>query len=92
MMVLGCVASLYGTHIINALRVEAFQARHPEARRLGCDDRFLRLWEFYLAYCEAGFAEHCTGVVQMLLARPARGHASAWRDVATHVARRPASA
>ena len=27
MMVLGCVASLYGTHIINTLRVEAFRAR-----------------------------------------------------------------
>jgi len=81
-------------HYVRTLKLwrEAFQARHAEARRLGCDDRFLRLWEFYLAYCEAGFAEHCTGVVQMLLARPARGHASAWRDVAAHVARRPASA
>jgi cyclopropane-fatty-acyl-phospholipid synthase len=37
---------------------------------LGLDDRFRRLWEFYLAYCEAGFAERHVSVVQMLLAKP----------------------
>ena len=54
-------------------------------RALGYDERFVRLWEFYLAYCEAGFAEHCTGVVQMLLTRPLRHAASAWEHVAGHV-------
>ena len=34
MIVLGCVASLYGTHIINALRVEAFKARQMGQYRL----------------------------------------------------------
>jgi cyclopropane-fatty-acyl-phospholipid synthase len=84
----------FAPHYVRTLRLwrEAFMARQAEARRLGCDERFVRLWEFYLAYCEAGFAEHCTGVVQMLLARPARGRAPAWKDVAVHVARRPASA
>jgi cyclopropane-fatty-acyl-phospholipid synthase len=48
-----------------------FMARLDEVRALGYDDRFIRLWEYYLAYCEAGFAERCTGVVQMLLTKPA---------------------
>lgn len=50
---------------------ERFMDRLPEVRRLGYDDRFTRLWEFYLAYSEAGFAERCTGVVQVLLNKPA---------------------
>jgi cyclopropane-fatty-acyl-phospholipid synthase len=37
---------------------------------LGLDERFRRLWEFYLAYCEAGFAERHVSAVQMLLAKP----------------------
>ncbi len=80
-------------HYARTLRLwrEAFLERREDARRLGYDERFVRLWEFYLAYCEAGFAEHCTGVVQMLLTRPLRHAASAWQDVAAHVVRRPAS-
>jgi cyclopropane-fatty-acyl-phospholipid synthase len=34
-----------------------FHARWVEAERLGFDSRFRRLWDYYLAYCEAGFAE-----------------------------------
>lgn len=48
----------------------AFKARLPEIRALGYDERFLRTWEFYLAYCEAGFASECTDVHQFELARP----------------------
>ncbi len=45
-----------------------FDARLDEVRALGLDDRFIRLWRFYLAYCEAGFLErHCT-VNQFVLA------------------------
>jgi cyclopropane-fatty-acyl-phospholipid synthase len=80
-------------HYARTLRLwrQAFLDRRDDARRLGYDERFVRLWEFYLAYCEAGFAEHCTGVVQMLLTRPLRHAASAWQDVAAHVVRRPAA-
>jgi cyclopropane-fatty-acyl-phospholipid synthase len=39
-------------------------------RALGFDERFLRLWDFYLAYCEGGFRERSTGSVQMLLVKP----------------------
>ena len=46
-----------------------FLARWEEARALGFDERFRRLWEFYLAYCQAGFATGSTDVVQYLLVK-----------------------
>ncbi|HLK71148.1 MAG TPA: cyclopropane-fatty-acyl-phospholipid synthase family protein [Steroidobacteraceae bacterium] len=42
-----------------------------EIQRLGYPQRFVRLWEFYLCYCEGGFAERQLGDVQMLLTKPA---------------------
>lgn len=48
----------------------AFRAKTGELERMGFDERFRRLWEFYFSYCEAGFVERATGTVQMLLARP----------------------
>ena len=41
-----------------------------EVRALGYDERFLRVWEYYLAYCEAAFLERATGLVQMRLTKP----------------------
>lgn len=49
---------------------ERFLAQLPRVRALGYDARFIRMWEFYLAYCEGGFRERSIGVVQMLLAKP----------------------
>ena len=40
-----------------------------EVRALGFSERFIRLWEFYLGYCEAGFLERSIGDVQVLLAK-----------------------
>jgi cyclopropane-fatty-acyl-phospholipid synthase len=40
-------------------------------RRLGLDDRFLRMWEFYLCYCEGGFEERAIGVAQIVFEKPA---------------------
>ena len=40
------------------------------ARDRGYDDALLRLWEFYLAYCEAAFAERYVSLVQLVLDRP----------------------
>ena len=51
---------------------ERFMARRTEVRAQGFDARFMRMWEFYLAYCEGGFRERSIGVVQMLLGKP--GH------------------
>ena len=49
---------------------ERFLARLPEVRAQGFDDAFVRLWQFYLAYCEGGFRERSIGVSQLLFARP----------------------
>jgi cyclopropane-fatty-acyl-phospholipid synthase len=49
----------------------AFGAEEARVRRLGFDTRFVRIWEFYLAYCEAAFDTGNTDVVQFTLRRPA---------------------
>ena len=46
-----------------------FLAEEKAVRRLGFDARFLRIWEFYLAYCEAAFDTGNTDVVQFTLQR-----------------------
>jgi cyclopropane-fatty-acyl-phospholipid synthase len=48
---------------------ERFLAEEASCRSLGFDTRFMRIWEFYLAYCEAAFATGNTGVVQFTLQR-----------------------
>jgi cyclopropane-fatty-acyl-phospholipid synthase len=47
-----------------------FTAHLNEVRRLGYPDSFIRMWEFYLCYCEGGFAERQLGDLQMLLTKP----------------------
>jgi cyclopropane-fatty-acyl-phospholipid synthase len=47
-----------------------FQAKWSEIEPLGFDARFKRMWEFYLAYCEAGFRAGSTNVTQVALVRP----------------------
>ena len=47
-----------------------FLARDREVRQLGFDTRFMRVWEFYLAYCEAAFDTGNTNVVQFTLRNP----------------------
>ena len=55
-----------------ALWRERFTAQLDAVRAQGFDDRFVRLWTFYLAYCEAGFSQGSTNVWQFTLrhARP----------------------
>ncbi|MGZ5131340.1 MAG: class I SAM-dependent methyltransferase [Caldimonas sp.] len=48
---------------------ERFLGAEPAVRELGFDTRFVRIWEFYLAYCEAAFAAGNTSVVQFTLRR-----------------------
>ena len=50
---------------------ERFLDREEEVEALGYDHGFRRLWELYLAWCEAGFLERRLGDVQLLLAKPA---------------------
>ncbi|HEY5289381.1 MAG TPA: cyclopropane-fatty-acyl-phospholipid synthase family protein [Caulobacteraceae bacterium] len=47
----------------------SFESAWEEIRNLGFDERFGRLWRFYLSYCEAGFRAERTDVVQLSLAR-----------------------
>ncbi|MBW4933260.1 class I SAM-dependent methyltransferase [Marinobacter sp. F4206] len=49
---------------------ERFMANSGKLDSLGYDQAFRRLWEFYFAYCEAGFSERAIGVSQILLAKP----------------------
>jgi cyclopropane-fatty-acyl-phospholipid synthase len=46
-----------------------FLKQDPQVRQLGFDTRFMRIWEFYLAYCEAAFATGNTDVMQFTLRR-----------------------
>jgi cyclopropane-fatty-acyl-phospholipid synthase len=48
---------------------EAFLRHEGAVREQGFDTRFMRLWEFYLAYCEAAFAAGNTDVMQFTLVR-----------------------
>ena len=50
---------------------EQFTAQHAHVLQLGFDERFVRIWEFYLSYCEAAFLEANTDVVQYTLRKPA---------------------
>lgn len=44
---------------------ERFLAHQNEIKKMGFDEKFLRLWEYYFSYCEAGFLENYLGDVQM---------------------------
>jgi cyclopropane-fatty-acyl-phospholipid synthase len=58
-----------GPHYARTLRAwrERFHARREEVAALGCDERFRRLWDYYLASCEGAFLERHVSVVQLLL-------------------------
>lgn len=49
---------------------QGFDEQIEQVRGLGYPERFIRLWNYYLAYCRAGFAERYIGVGQMLLNKP----------------------
>ncbi|MDH5177353.1 MAG: cyclopropane-fatty-acyl-phospholipid synthase family protein, partial [Gammaproteobacteria bacterium] len=61
-----------GPHYATTLRKwrENFFARIADVRQLGYPESFVRMWEFYLCYCEGGFLERQIGDVQMLLTKP----------------------
>jgi cyclopropane-fatty-acyl-phospholipid synthase len=63
----------FGQDYARTLQLWREQFLHEQARvlQLGFDQRFMRIWEFYLAYCEAGFSDGCIDVVQITLRKPA---------------------
>jgi cyclopropane-fatty-acyl-phospholipid synthase len=62
-----------GPHYATTLRKwrENFFRNIQAVRGLGYPESFIRMWEFYLCYCEGGFEERAIGNVHMLLAKPA---------------------
>jgi cyclopropane-fatty-acyl-phospholipid synthase len=64
---------------------ERFMAKLAQVRAQGFDERFIRLWEFYLAYCEGGFRERSIGVAQLLLAKPGNRRAALLPEISRHV-------
>ena len=64
-------------HYITTLRRwrANFQVNRARIRDLGFSDGFCRMWEFYLGYCEGGFAERSIHDYQIVLRKPTAGRA-----------------
>lgn len=62
----------FGLHYARTLREwnVRFHEQLAAVRALGFDEPFLRMWRYYLHYCEAAFLERATGVVHAVWARP----------------------
>lgn len=50
---------------------QRFNQRRHELETFGYDERFNRFWNYYLSYCEGGFAERCVSAVQLLATKSA---------------------
>jgi cyclopropane-fatty-acyl-phospholipid synthase len=61
-----------GPHYARTLQLwrERFFTRLDQVRQLGYPDSFIRMWEYYLCYCEGGFAEGQLSNAQLLLTKP----------------------
>lgn len=61
-----------GPHYATTLRMwrENFNREREAVRALGYPESFLRMWEFYLCYCEGGFEERVISDAQLLFAKP----------------------
>jgi cyclopropane-fatty-acyl-phospholipid synthase len=61
-----------GTSYLRTLRqwFDNFNGQLDEVKALGFDERFIRKWNYYLKYCEAGFASRMISVVQGVYTRP----------------------
>jgi cyclopropane-fatty-acyl-phospholipid synthase len=61
-----------GTHYATTLRHwrERFLTNVERVRQLNYSEHFIRMWEYYLSYCEGGFRQQCIGDVQLLLTKP----------------------
>ena len=62
-----------GAHYAKTLRHwhDRFSKRLDVVREQGYSDAFIRMWKYYLCYCEGAFIERATGTVQMLVLKPA---------------------
>ena len=62
----------FAPHYARTLRAwrDAFTQELPAVRRLGYSDEFIRMWTYYLCYCEAAFEESYIGLLQMVFVKP----------------------
>jgi cyclopropane-fatty-acyl-phospholipid synthase len=60
------------SHYAKTLRIwrEGFFSRIEDVRALGYPESFIRMWEYYFCYCEAGFLEKYIGDAQMIFIKP----------------------
>jgi len=67
-----------GPHYATTLRMwrENFFTNIDNVRKLGYSEEFIKMWEFYLCYCEGGFVERALGDVHLLLAKPGNRRAT----------------
>ena len=61
-----------GPHYAVTLRLwrQAFMSQLEAVRQQGHSEAFIKMWEFYLAYCEGGYLERAIGDVHLLFAKP----------------------
>jgi len=61
-----------GPHYANTLHIwrERFLANIEKVKQLGYPEHFIRMWQYYLCYCEGGFRQQAIGTVQLLLTKP----------------------
>ncbi len=61
-----------GPHYATTLRLwrERFMGQLPKVRAMDYPEEFIRMWEFYLCYCEGGFLERAIGDAQMVFIKP----------------------
>lgn len=66
----------FGPHYARTLREwrQRFHVHREQVRNLGYPERFIRMWDYYLSYCEATFEERYVGVVQLQLDKPGCRH------------------
>jgi len=64
-----------GLHYAETLKQwrDRFMLRLGEVKALGFDERFLRMWEYYLSYCEGAFRERHIGDMQLVLTKQRAG-------------------
>lgn len=62
----------FAEHYAKTLRawLTSFTHAKQDIQQLGYSDEFMRMWEFYLCYCEGGFKERSIGVSHMMYAKP----------------------
>ncbi len=83
-------AENFGTHYARTLHAwrQRFHHNIGRVRALGFDERFVRMWDLYLAYCEAAFLERHAGLFQLMLVKNAAQRTlfnEPWSDAASPI-------